>query len=247
MTKRFDYTDSSVGDLAVQTTTDLKNGRRSASAVLVNDEPIRPTERFWTSMYARYCLNKSFFKYFRHDEVFSRIAEVEAQDRMRLCIERDDETGESRLLAVSNPARPIVHHDELMQTLISYEGSDVRYCDGVVESSHVPRAGANSFEISGDAFANRFVMSTPIDGYGLPNIYLSLLREICSNGMVGYAKTFRSTLALGRANDDVIYSVIRTLDRSITTKAAPPCGSGSKRPPVHGPVSMRRTASTSIW
>src|SRR5688572_8820099 len=33
MTKRFDYTYSSVGDLAVETTTDPKNGRRSASAV----------------------------------------------------------------------------------------------------------------------------------------------------------------------------------------------------------------------
>src|SRR5690606_38441224 len=94
--------------------------------------------------------------------------------------------------------------DTLMDTLTAYEGSDIRYCDGVVESSHVPRAGANSFEISGDAFANRFVMSTPIDGYGLPNIYLSLLRQICSNGMVGYAKTFRTTLALGRGGDDVI-------------------------------------------
>src|SRR5690606_27027276 len=149
MTKRFDYTFSSVGDLAVQTTIDPKNGRRSASAVLVNEEPIRPTERFWTSLYARYGFNKSFFKYFAHDEVFSRISEVESRDRMRLCIERDDETGESCLLAVSNPARPIVRHDDLMDTLTSYEGSNIRYCDGVVESSHVPRAGANPFEISG--------------------------------------------------------------------------------------------------
>jgi hypothetical protein len=81
-----------------------------------------------------------------------------------------------------------------------------------VESSHVPRAGANAFQISGDAFSNRFIMSTPIDGYGLPSIYVSLLRQICSNGMVGYAKTFRSSLALGRGDDDVIYSIARALD-----------------------------------
>ena len=89
---------------------------------------------------------------------------------------------------------------------------NIRYCDGVVESCHTPRTGSNSFEISGDAFSNRFVMSTPIDGYGLPNIHLSLLRQICSNGMVGYAKTFRSALALGRGDDDVKYSIIRALD-----------------------------------
>ncbi|MBC8356869.1 MAG: hypothetical protein H8E66_33275 [Planctomycetes bacterium] len=75
---------------------------------------------------------------------------------MRLCIERDEAKGESRLMAVSNPTKPIVRHDDLMATLERYEGRDVRYCDGMVESSHVPRAGGNSFEISGDAFSNRF-------------------------------------------------------------------------------------------
>jgi hypothetical protein len=210
--KRFDYAFAAVGDLAVETTTEPKSGRRTASAILVNDEPIKPAERFWTSLYARYGFNKSFFKYFDFGEVFQRISDVESQDRMRLCIERDEENGESRLLAVSNPTKPIVRHDDLTETLERYEGGNVRYCDGVVESTHVPRAGANSFEISGDAFSNRFIMSTPIDGYGLPNIYLSLLRQICSNGMIGYARTFRSTLALGRGDDDVIYSIIRALD-----------------------------------
>ncbi|MEQ8787437.1 MAG: DUF932 domain-containing protein [Pirellulaceae bacterium] len=210
--KRFDYTFAAVSDLAVQATTDPKSGRRTATQVLVHDEPITPTERFWTSLYARYGFNKSFFKYFDYGEVFQRISDVESRDRMRLCIERDDKKGDSRLLAVSNPTKPIVRHDDLMETLQRYEGNGIRYCDGVVESSHVPRAGANSFEIGGDAFANRFIMSTPIDGYGLPSIYLSLLREICSNGMVGYARTFRSTLALGRGDDDVIYSIIRALD-----------------------------------
>jgi hypothetical protein len=210
--KRFDYEYASVGNLAVRTTTEPKSGKRIASEVLVNDEPIQPTERFWTSLYARYGFNKSFFKYFDYAEVFQRIADVESQDRMRLCIERDEEKGESRLMAVSNPTKPIVRYDDLMETLDRYEGCDVRYCDGMVESSHVPRAGGNSFEISGDAFSNRFIMSTPIDGYGLPNIYLSLLRQICSNGMVGYARTFRSTLALGRGDDDVIFSIVRALD-----------------------------------
>ena len=115
--KRFEYAYASVGDLAVQTSTDAKSGKRVASQVLVNDEPIKPTERFWTSLYARYGFNKSFFKYFRHDEVFQRISEVESKDRMRLCIERDADKGENRLLAVSNPAKPIVRHEDLIETL----------------------------------------------------------------------------------------------------------------------------------
>ena len=48
--KRFDYAFAAVGDLEVRTTTEPKSGRRTASEVLVNDEPIKPTERFWTSL-----------------------------------------------------------------------------------------------------------------------------------------------------------------------------------------------------
>jgi hypothetical protein len=56
------------------------------------------------------------------------------------------------------------------------------------------------------------VISVPIDGYGQPNIYLSLLRHICTNGAIGYAKAFRSSLALGKGNDDVVFSIVRALD-----------------------------------
>jgi len=209
--KRFDYAFTTVNALGVETEQDKRSGQPKVKAVLVHGEPLEPTERFWTSLYARYGFNGSMFKYFRHNEVLDRIAQVE-NDQLRVCIERDPETGHNRLLAVSNPTKPLVAYDDLMNTLGQYEGRDIIYADGVVESTHVPRTGANTFSICGDEFSNRFVISVPIDGYGLPNIYLSLLRHICSNGAVGYAKAFRSSLALGRGSDDVNYSVVRALD-----------------------------------
>lgn len=212
ISKQFDYLFSSVGDLSVETSTDTDSGKRVVSSVLVNGESIALTERFWVSLYARYGFNRSFFKYFPHDEVFQRISKVESQDRMRLCVERDAGSGKSRLLAVSNPAKPVAKYDELMETLQKYDSNDVQYCDGIVESTHTPRSGSNTFHVGDDAFGNRFVMSTPIDGYGQPNIYLSLLRQVCANGMVGYSKTFRSSLTLGRGEDNVNFSIIRALD-----------------------------------
>jgi hypothetical protein len=151
------------------------------------------------------------FKYLRHHEVFERIAQTET-DRLRLCVERDQAGGKNRLPAVSSPGRPIVRYDDLMDTLTRYGGQGIRYADGIVESTHVPRAGSGSFQIGGDEFSNRFVLAAPIDGYGLPNVYLSLLRHICSNGAVGFAKAFRSSLAIGRGNDDVNYSIVRALE-----------------------------------
>ena len=212
MTRRINYAYAAVADLTVETTTDSKSGKPVATSIIVNDEPIEPTERFWVSLFARFGFNKSFFRFFDYSEVFQRISEVESRDQMRLCIERNTATGESRLLAVSNPTKPVVCYDDLIQTLEKYEGERITYCDGIVESSHVPRVGASSFQIGGDEFSNRFILSTPTDGWGLPSIYLSLLRQVCSNGMVGYAKTFRSTLSLGRSDSDVNYSIVRALD-----------------------------------
>jgi hypothetical protein len=209
--KRFQYTFANVNELVVEAKPDAKSGKRKVAAVRVHDEPLKPTERFWTSLYARYGFNGSFFKYFRHDEVFDRISQVET-DRVRICIERDDDSGENRLLAVSSPTKPVVLHDDLMGTLDRYQGHGVSYADGVVESTHTPRVGSNTFSVCGDDFSNRFVISVPIDGYGQPNIYLSLLRHICTNGAIGYAKAFRSSLALGKGNDDVVFSIVRALD-----------------------------------
>lgn len=207
----FDYDFLSVGDLRVETIEDPKTGKETVSKVLVKDEPLKPTDRFWVSLFARYGFNSAFFKYFDHATVFNRISEVEKSDRMRLCIERDAQGG-GTLLGVSNPSKPIVVYDELMDMLGRYQGQQVMYHNGIVESTHTPRSGANQFAVAGDHFANRFMLATPIDGYGAPNIYLSLLRLACSNGVVGYAKAFRASLALGKADDDVSPSLTRALD-----------------------------------
>ena len=207
----FNYSVHKVNELSVQTREDARNGKRKVSAVLLGDEAFEPTERFWTSLYSRYGFSSSVFKYFDHQEVLTRISDTES-DRIRVCIERDESRGTNRLLAITNPARPIVYHDELMDVLKQYDGQDINYVDGVFESTHLPRVGSQSFDVGGDAFSNRFVLSTPVDGFGLPNIFLSLLRHICSNGAVGYARAFRSSLPLGSGNDSVRYSIVRALD-----------------------------------
>jgi hypothetical protein len=212
---KFDYRYLPINDLQVETEEDEQTGKQVVKHILVQDEPIQASGRFWVSLFARYQFNKAFFKYYDYAEVFERIATVESNDRMRLCIERStDEDGAkvSRLMAVSNPTKPIVVYDELMGMLERYDGKGLAYADGIIESTHTPRAGGTRFDVLGDLHENRFMMSTPIDGYGSPNIYLALLRIACLNGMVGYSKVFRSSLALGKGADDVTPSLTRALD-----------------------------------
>lgn len=205
-----EYGLASINDIQVDATTDVKTGRRIAKAVMIKDEPLVPTERFWTSLHSRFGTNKAFFDYFSHVEVFERIAQTKNEDRVRICVERDD-AGQGTLLAVSNPQKPIVVYNDLLEILNTYGGMKIEYSKGQVTSMHTPRVHT-PFEIAGDEFSNRFMMATPIDGYGLPNIYLSLLRHICSNGAVGYASAFKQTLQLGKGSDDVGFSITRALD-----------------------------------
>jgi len=206
----FEYTTARIGDLRVLDHKE-ETGRTVVDSILVNDEPMKPTNRFWTSLYARFGFNKSFFRFFGHEEVFNRIADVESNKSLRLCVERGGEN-DGRLLAVSNPTKPVVQYDDLMEKLEQYDSQDVSYVDGIVQSTHAPRVGGRNFDVAGDQFSNRFVMETPVDGYGQPNIYLSLLREICSNGMVGYARAFRSSLSLGTGDDNPGFAISRALD-----------------------------------
>lgn len=205
----FDYNYAPVNDLRVKTRVNTRTGKTEVASVLVNDEPMQPTERFWTSLFARFGFNSAFFKYFDYAETFSRIAERE-KGTIRMCIERGNAEG-PRLLAVSNPAKPVISHDEATDIIARYGGDKVTYANGIIESMHRPRV-SNTFSILGDVHENRFIMQTPIDGYGNPNLYLSLLRQVCENGAIGMARAFRSSLALGKNEDNVGPSIIRALD-----------------------------------
>lgn len=190
------------------------HGGKAIKAVVIDDEPITPTDRFWNSLYARFHLNKSFFKFYTHQEVFDRIVEREHESSVRVCIERDTETGDARLMAATGLNKPVIIYDDLLEILdnIGADPGGVRYDNGIVTSSHEPRIGGGQFDITGDKFRNKFELHAPIDGYGNPNFYLSLLRLICSNGMVGFARAFQSTLALGSGSDNIHFTLQRALD-----------------------------------
>ena len=212
---RIEYGVAGVRDLRVELA-EPEEGDRSrgpkVARVFVNDEPLRPSSRFWTSFFMRFGIGKSVFNYFDHAEVFARLADRSPSDRLRYAVERGgDHGGAGTLLAVTNPAKAVVKHDDLRELLDRYDGDRVTYHGGVVESHHSPRAG-HRFHVAGDAFANRFVVRTPVDGFGQPNIYLSLLREVCANGMIGESPAFRSALALGKGDDEVTYTLSRALD-----------------------------------
>jgi hypothetical protein len=209
---KFEYGVASIKDLRVKTEAD-GTGRALIRAITLKDRPLRPTTRFWNSLHLRFGFTSNIFRYFSHAEVFQRISEKAPNDRFRYCIESDDGGTTGNLLAVSGPGSAVMRRDDLLKLLdkhaVKEEG--VSYHNGVVRSQHAPRLGG-TFQVAGDGFQNRFVIETPIDGFGRASVYLSLLRLVCSNGAIGYTPAFRSELSVGKGEDGVAFALERVLE-----------------------------------
>jgi hypothetical protein len=197
-----------VSELGIENTLEQRSSRKAAIQLDVHGERLATSQRFWTSFFHRFGISETVFKYFDHEEVFRRIAERGKGDTVRYCIERDG-NGRGTLLAVSNPSRPVIDYHQVSDLVSRYGGENTSYDKGVITSFHVPRSGDGEFAIGADQFKHRFVMDTPIDGFGQPKIYLSLLRLLCSNGAIGYSPTFRSEIPLGK---DMAYCIARALE-----------------------------------
>jgi hypothetical protein len=192
----------------------------AATAIELDREHLIPSARFWHSIFHRYGLTERVFKYFRYAEVFSRVVAANPTDRVRFCIDRraavvdpakPDVPGlpiPGLLLAASNPTKPLITYDQTMELINRYNGTDVSCRGGIATSRHAPRSGDRGFNIGPDLFHNRFDVQVPIDGYGQPRLYLSLLRQICTNGAVGYHRAFRSDIRIG---EDAAWTLERAL------------------------------------
>lgn len=197
-----------VRDLGIEGERDVRSGKLHIRRIDLNGESLKPTRRFWKSFFMRFGISDKVFRYFEPEEVFARISERAADDLVRFCIERsEDDTG--KLLAVSSPHRPYIAYDEIRSLVKRYDGQDVNYEEGMLSSTHTPRGGNRTFEIRGDRFQHRFVMETPVDGFGHPRIHLSFLRLVCSNGAIGYSRAFRSDVSMGK---NIRQCISRALD-----------------------------------
>jgi hypothetical protein len=208
MVRSFEYGVTRIKDLQVKTHIDGV-GKPVVESVELDGRPVRPSPRFWNSLHVRFGFTSNIFRYFSHAEVFERISEVAPDDKIRWCLECHED-GPDTLQAVTNPTAASITYDEVMELLEGHGTQTTRYSNGVVTSEHSPRFNP-VFQVSGDGFQNKFILDTPIDGYGRPAVFLSMLRLICSNGLVGYSPTFRSELSTGRGENGVRFVLERVL------------------------------------
>lgn len=214
------YENTQIGDLKAEVKI-LEDGRKEAEFIRVGGRRCRPTNRFWNSLCARFGFGTTIFRYFDHEEVFARISDRSKKDQIRLAIQdkpgKDEYRPKNReeepaLLAVSDPSgKSSVTVEGLSEALEPLGNTlGVTYHGGLVVTQHRTRNEA-TWQIGPDTFNTYITLETPIDGYGKPTVYLSLLRSACSNGSVAYAKAFQSGIILG-AKQSSSYTLQRALE-----------------------------------
>lgn len=214
-TPAFTYGLATVDDLRVRKVDRKNSGRISLRELEIEGRPVRASKRFWRSFFTRFGIAENVFRYFTPSEVFGRISEVNKDVSFRYCVVSQSNARNEvhdELLAVTNPKKPVIRYNEVVDLLTRYGGCEVRYHDGLVHSTHAPRGGSRQFAIGGDQFKDRFCLETPIDGYGHPRLFLSLMRLVCSNGMIGYARAFRSDIPVGKHMDHCISRALDSFD-----------------------------------
>jgi hypothetical protein len=208
MKVKFEYGTARVRDLKAVTSVSEKNGLPKVTDMALNGELFCPTPRFWRSFFGRFRICETTFRYFSHEEVFARVSQRAECERFQYCIERGAKRP-GNLLAVTAPHRPLIGYEEVLELVKRHDGENVNYAGGIVTSTHAPTSGDHVVQIGADRFQNRYELQTPIDGYGVPKLHLSLLRLVCTNGAVGYSQAFRNDINIGK---NPAYSIARVLD-----------------------------------
>lgn len=193
---------ASLRELSIRTDEKNKN-----VYLAVDGEEVLTTQRFWNSLSSKFQLSPGTFRYFTHAEVFERVASVKSGANIQLAIETYQ--GKQRALAVTSPSSPSFDLGGLAK--ITGKDSEITYNDGVATYFKEPKS-KSQFDVSGDAFYNKFALEVPLDGYGKPRAFVSTLRQVCTNGMVAYAPSFTTDISTGKLPWAVLERAFNTFD-----------------------------------
>ena len=180
-------------------------------SLVIGGRPATPTPRFWQSMCSLYGFGPSIYRYFTSTEVFERVAK-----RSRQSLKKSDEVQVTReigdpslVLSVTNPGKEMIYDDQIVRCLNSLPTKSVQYADGIVYSCHNLRRKVD-FEIGKDVFSGCVYLETPLDGYGKPLMFVSLIREVCDNLYIARNKTFRTSVILGKSPEDTLRRAVES-------------------------------------
>ncbi|MHA2264031.1 MAG: DUF932 domain-containing protein [Candidatus Thorarchaeota archaeon] len=209
-----------LNDLKARRTEDYKSNRSAGNsknlckgtAIEFDGGTYFPSQRFWNSFCSKVGMGTNIFNLFDHSEVLSRVVERNKfSNTGNVRIIEDCKNHE--LLAITDPTKPVVNWRSVLSLIDRKGGYDVRYDNGIITSMHSLSSDLD-VKVGGEDHKQRISVHTPIDGYGSPAVYLALLRQVCSNGMVAMSKAFKTSINIGKkdTSTDIEFSLERMFD-----------------------------------
>lgn len=196
----FNYHVASLQDLKAVKTEDYDKSQKPGTkknlsnvAIDFRGERYSTSHRFWNSLATRVGIGISVFNIMDYQEFFDRVSSIGKLQNARLV----EDTKKKKLLGISDGHMGLVRFNELISVLAEREATDVEYHDGIISSTHT-LPSAPGLDIAGEEFVPKIVVETPIDGFGDPNIFLSMMRLACINGVIARSTAFRTRVQLAR-------------------------------------------------
>lgn len=175
----------------------------------------RVSDRFWTTWSRLYKQHRSIFKLFDYDETFVRTQETH-NNNLRIAVELWPNSGseyEGRALAATDPTKPLLPVDTARDLFAKFSGKGMRYENGVM-SGEFAAPYPLIMDIIDSKFSAHFQLDLPLDGFGLPMVYLALMRETDNTYFVARStnSAFRTKLQMSRSDDTLGTVLTRALD-----------------------------------
>ncbi len=152
------------------------------------------SSRFISSFARKLKFSGNIFTYFSADEVFDRVQQRNPDVAFKATFDRQN----GEILGVVDENKKILPA-EIACNVFSADPrvQKIQYSHGVWEAEFLLE---ESFSVKNDSeYARKIWVHYPVDGVSMPCIYLSVLRQVCSNGAIAMVPGFRTDIEI---NDD---------------------------------------------
>lgn len=195
---------------------DSKVGRAKRVKTIIdhkNGIVIKPSDRFWKSLFHEYKLgtpSEQFFNYFPYDEVFNRIRERTDSPMAAICLEYVPDSGNQFIGYGISRNNTQTRFDSVIEVL-NKKCDDLRnfsFQNGVVLAEYRAKDPIANFSVAGDDYNGYFQIQTPIDGLGIPLTHIAAERLVCTNGAIAMSPIFRSQFKVEENGIKTLESII---------------------------------------
>ena len=169
------------------------------------DHIYNTSDRFITSFARKLKFSNNIFNYFTAEEVFDRVQQRNPDVAFKVTFDRQD----GEILGVVDESKKLLPAEIACNVFASDPRiQKIQYSKGVWEAEFLLD---ETFSIRNDSeYARKIWVHYPVDGVSMPCVYLSVLRQVCSNGMVAQVPGFRTEIEINDESGTHLSRLLRS-------------------------------------